>query len=170
MWFPKQEYWTELSFLSPGGFSQCRDRTQVSCTAGDLLHCSRILYRLSQQENPEFENKLTEIIQTKHKEKKEWAKMEQNIHSTWGIVKQYNIPVVWILLAYHIQTIESPLVKNLPAMGEIWVCFLGWEDFPGEGKGYSLQYSGLENSMDSIVHGITMSWTRLGDFSSFSQL
>ena len=26
--------------------------------------------------------------------------------------------------------------------------------FPGEGKGYPLQYSGLENSMDSIVHAI----------------
>ena len=25
---------------------------------------------------------------------------------------------------------------------------------PGEGKGYLLQYSGLENSMDSIVHGV----------------
>ena len=28
---------------------------------------------------------------------------------------------------------------------------------PGEGKGYPLQYSGLENSMDSIVHGVTKS-------------
>ena len=28
---------------------------------------------------------------------------------------------------------------------------------PGEGKGYPLQYSGLENSMDCIVHGITKS-------------
>ena len=26
---------------------------------------------------------------------------------------------------------------------------------PGEGKGYPLQDSGLENSMDSIVHGVT---------------
>jgi len=26
--------------------------------------------------------------------------------------------------------------------------------FPGEGKGYLLQYSGLENSMDCIVHGV----------------
>ena len=26
--------------------------------------------------------------------------------------------------------------------------------FPGEGKGYPLQYSGLENSMDYIVHGV----------------
>ena len=28
---------------------------------------------------------------------------------------------------------------------------------PGEGKGYPLQYSGLENSMDCIVHGVTES-------------
>ena len=26
---------------------------------------------------------------------------------------------------------------------------------PGEGKGYPFQYSGLENSMDCIVHGVT---------------
>jgi len=26
---------------------------------------------------------------------------------------------------------------------------------PGEGKGYSLQYSGLENSMDCVIHGVT---------------
>ena len=29
--------------------------------------------------------------------------------------------------------------------------------YPGEGKGYSLQYSGLENSMDCIVHGVAKS-------------
>ena len=35
---------------------------------------------------------------------------------------------------------------------------------PGEGKGYPCQYSGLENSMDCIVHGVAKSWTRLNDF------
>ena len=35
---------------------------------------------------------------------------------------------------------------------------------PGEGKGYPLQYSGLENSIDCIVHGVTKSQTRLSDF------
>ena len=30
---------------------------------------------------------------------------------------------------------------------------------PGEGKGYPLHYSGLENAMDCIVHGVTKSWT-----------
>ena len=31
--------------------------------------------------------------------------------------------------------------------------------FPGEGKGYPLQYSGLKNSMDCIVHGVAKNWT-----------
>ena len=35
---------------------------------------------------------------------------------------------------------------------------------PGEGKGYPPQYSGLENSMDYVVHGVTKSRTRLSDF------
>ena len=37
---------------------------------------------------------------------------------------------------------------------------------PGEGKGYPLQYSGPENSMDCIVHGVSNSQTRLNDFHS----
>ena len=35
---------------------------------------------------------------------------------------------------------------------------------PGEGNGYQLQYSGLKNSMDCIVHGVEKSQTRLSDF------
>ena len=35
---------------------------------------------------------------------------------------------------------------------------------PGEGKGYPLQYSGLENSMDCIVHEVAKSQTRLSNF------
>ena len=35
---------------------------------------------------------------------------------------------------------------------------------PGEGKGYPLQYSGLENFMDCIVHGVPKSRTQLSDF------
>ena len=46
----------------------------------------------------------------------------------------------------------------------------GLERFPGEGKGYPLQYSGLENSMDSIVHGVTKSQTRLSDFHFLFQI
>ena len=39
-------------------------------------------------------------------------------------------------------------MKNPPAMRETWFLSLGWEDSPGEGEGYPLQYPGLENSMD----------------------
>ena len=35
---------------------------------------------------------------------------------------------------------------------------------PAEGKGYQLQYPGLENSMDCIVHGGAKSRTQLSDF------
>ena len=36
--------------------------------------------------------------------------------------------------------------------------------FTGERKGYPLQYSSLENSMDCIVQGVAKSWTRLNKF------
>ena len=36
--------------------------------------------------------------------------------------------------------------------------------FPGEGNSCPLQYSGLENSMDCIAHGVAKSWTQLSDF------
>ena len=35
---------------------------------------------------------------------------------------------------------------------------------PGERNGYPLQYSGLENSMDCIVHRVAKSQTQLSDF------
>ena len=35
---------------------------------------------------------------------------------------------------------------------------------PGEGNGYPLQYSGLENVQDSMAHGVAKSWTQLRDF------
>ena len=97
----------------------------------------------------------------------------------------------------------AQLVKNLPAMRETPVRFLGQEDplererlttpvflgfpcgsagkesacnardlgsisglgrSPGEGNGYPIQNSGLENSMDCIVHGVAKSLTLLSNF------
>ena len=59
------------------------------------------------------------------------------------------------------------MVKNLPAMQEIQVQSLGWED-PLEENGNPLQFSCLENSMDggawwATVYGIAKSQTRLRD-------
>ena len=50
--------------------------------------------------------------------------------------------------------------------GKEFACYVGdlgfipgLRRFPGEGKGYPFQYSGLENFMDCIVHGVAKSWT-----------
>ena len=55
-------------------------------------------------------------------------------------------------------------VKNLPAMKETPGSIPGLGRSPGEGNGYPLQYSCLENPMDrgswrAVVHGVTRSWT-----------
>ena len=47
-------------------------------------------------------------------------------------------------------------IKNLPAVRETWV------RSPGEGNGYSLQYSHLENSMDWRAWRATMGLQRVG--------
>ena len=41
---------------------------------------------------------------------------------------------------------------------------------PGDGKGYPLQYSGLENSMGCLVCGVAKSRTQLSDFHFEKQL
>ena len=54
----------------------------------------------------------------------------------------------------------AQLVKNVGDLDLI----PGLGRSPEEGKGYPLQYSGPENSMDCIVHGVAKSGTRLSDF------
>ena len=46
----------------------------------------------------------------------------------------------------------------------------GFGRSPGEGKGYPLQYSGLENSMDCIVHKVAKSQIGLRDFHFTSKI
>ena len=59
----------------------------------------------------------------------------------------------------------AQLVKNSPAMQETLVWFLGLSGRSlGEGKGYLLQYSGLEKYMDCIVHGVAKSQTWPSNF------
>ena len=57
-------------------------------------------------------------------------------------------------------------VKNLPAIQETQVQWLGWENPPEEENGNPLQYSCLGNSMDrgawwAMVHGVTKNWMQL---------
>ena len=59
----------------------------------------------------------------------------------------------------------AQLVKNLPAMRETWVSSLGWEDPLEKGRATHCSIlSGLENSMNCVVHGVAKSWTQLSNF------
>ena len=60
------------------------------------------------------------------------------------------------------------VVKNLPASAGDTGLILGSGRSPGEGNGYLLQYSCLENPMDrgawwATVHGVTKRWMRLSE-------
>ena len=67
-------------------------------------------------------------------------------------------------LQYSWASLVAQTTKNPPVMWETWVQSLGWEEPLEKGMAYALQYSGLENSMDFIVHGVAKSQTQLSDF------
>ena len=60
------------------------------------------------------------------------------------------------------------VVKKLPANAGDLGLIPGLGRFPGEGKCYPLQYSGLENSMACTVHGVAKSQSRLSNFHFFA--
>ena len=76
-------------------------------------------------------------------------------------------PLVWVGPRPR-DSLVAQTVKNLPAMQE--TKFNPWSGrSPGEGNGYSLQYSCLGNSMDrgawsAIVHGVVESQIQLSDW------
>ena len=72
-------------------------------------------------------------------------------------------------LQYSWASLVALRVKNPSAMRETWVWSLGWKDPLEKGTAIPLQYSGLENSMDCIVHGVAKRWTRLSDTHSLTQ-
>ena len=68
-------------------------------------------------------------------------------------------PLIFIL-GFHCGSAGKESTCNAGDLGSV----PGLERSPGEAKGYPRQYSGLENSMYCIVHGVTKSQTRLSDF------
>ena len=69
------------------------------------------------------------------------------------------------MIGYPLQYSWASMVAHM-VMGSI----PGFERSPGEGKGYPVRYSGLENSTDGIVHGVTESrtWLREKGFPELS--
>ena len=86
--------------------------------------------------------------------------------SSWALCKskEQRTPAEKERLWNNWASLVAQLVKNLPTMWETWIRFPGLGRSPREGKGYPLQYSGRENCMDCIVHGVAKSRTGLSDF------
>ena len=76
-----------------------------------------------------------------------------NLHSdAYLLVNRLQVRVMW----------ASP--QSLLLDAPLCLLLQEWAGFPGEGNGSPLQYSGLENSMDCIVHEVTKSWTDWATF------
>ena len=67
-------------------------------------------------------------------------------------------------LQYSWASLVAQLVKNLPAMQETWLPSLGWEYPLEKGTAFHSSILSMENSMDSVDHGVLKSRTRLSDF------
>ena len=85
-----------------------------------------------------------------------------------GNAYQKYLPLISHFLCSTDLCLVAQMVKNPPAVQETWVQSLSWEDPLEEGNGYLLQFSGLENSKECIVHGVPKSWTWLSDFYFFT--
>ena len=73
--------------------------------------------------------------------------------------------IEWLSFTFTLgASLIAQLVKNPPTMQGTPDWFLGWEDSLEKRKSYPLQDSGLENPLDSIVHGVAKSQIGLSDF------
>ena len=89
---------------------------------------------------------------TVHRVTKNWAGLKRLTMHAKNIFTQsyfYRLPL-WLSWS----ACNAGDLSSIPGLGRS----------PGEGKGYPLQYFGLENSMDFLVHDVTKSWTGLSDF------
>ena len=66
---------------------------------------------------------------------------------------------------WQMTSLVAQMVKNIPAMQETRVPFLGWEDSPEEDMATNSSVLAWRITMDrqATVHGVAKSWTRLNN-------
>ena len=65
---------------------------------------------------------------------------------------------------YSWASLVAQMVKNLPAMQEIWVHSLGWEDPLEKEEATHSSILAWRIPWTVLVHGVAKSWTQLSDF------
>ena len=82
--------------------------------------------------------------------------MQEEINKSVILQGDFKAPPSIIDTILKAASFVAQLVKDPPATRDLgWILGLGRS--PREGKGYPLQYFGLENSIDCIVHGVSES-------------
>ena len=89
----------------------------------------------------------------------------QRVGHDWATELNWTLCSLTAYISHCIKSIScgSAGKESTCSMGDL-VSVPGLGRFPGERNGYPLQYCGLENSIDCIVHGVTKSWTWLSEF------
>ena len=169
MGFSRQGYWSRLPFPSPGDLRNPGIESRSPTLQADTFTI------WDTREVPRIDKM---IINRKLKIPWGWCVLDKHI----GLSRPQNYKISckssqWLVTGQLLRqrkgiqqkcigaySVIAQLVKNPPAMQETPVGFLSQEDLPGKGIGYPLQYSGLENSMDCIFHGVAKNQTWLSDF------
>ena len=79
------------------------------------------------------------------------------VRALGGLLQSRNFPDIYLMISWGVGK------ESVCTMGDLG-SIPGLGRAPGEGKGYLLQYSGLENTMDCIIYGVAKSWTQLSYF------
>ena len=166
MGLSKQEYWTGLPFLFPGGFPQPGIKLTSPALASGFFTAESPEKPISRYEHSVIQNLIPELLRLN-------CRLMPN--TSWS---DTNLPLA---LSFRLQSCfvsclhwsMTSLVENLPAnAGDIidvgWIPGLGRS--PGGWHGNSLQYSCLENPMDreawwATVHEVAKSWPWLKQLS-----
>ena len=116
-----------------------------------FLHCIWILYQLSHKGSPRILERVAYPFSSGSSQPRNWTGVSCIVGGFF---------TNWTIRGSPCGSAGKESACNAGDLGLI----LGLGRTPGEGKDYPLQYSGLENSMDCIVHGVTKSRTQLSDF------
>ena len=149
MGFSRQEHkWVSMPHSRES--SQLRDQTQISHTAGRFFTIWATKEALT--------NSTTALLTKLLPPLQSWIPQGHQ----WGLKSTYSkfllILIFWPLPMNH-EGFPCGSVGKEPTynVGDLGLIF-GWGRSLGEGKGCPLQYFGLENSTDCIVHWVAKSW------------